>query len=251
MNVQATKGVRIPTKAVTGLIVDAMIKVGVPKDDAARIAELMLEADLVGADAHGVFRLPQYVQRLKLGSTNPRPNITVKRSAPATALVDGDNGMGHLVVARAAETAVELARECGVAWVGCRMSGHAGAAGVYAALPLKADMVGIYSAVANANHMPLAGGAEPLLGTNPLAIAIPAGEEATDRSRHRDIDRLVRHHQESSLAEQTVAQRLDDRPEDRRGRCRSAQECGGAAAADGRLQGGGACAYAWSSRRNA
>ena len=85
--------------------------------------------------------------------------------------------MGHLVVARAAETAIELARECGVAWVGCAMSNHAGAAGVYAALPLKADMVGIYSAVANANHMPLAGGAEPLLGTNPLAIAIPAGEE--------------------------------------------------------------------------
>jgi LDH2 family malate/lactate/ureidoglycolate dehydrogenase len=177
MNIQATKGVRIPTKAVTGLIIDAMIKVGVPKDDAARIAELVLEADLVGADAHGVFRLPQYVQRLKLRSTNPRPNITVNRSAPATALVDGDNGMGHLVVARAAETAIELARECGVAWVGCRMSGHAGAAGVYAALPLKADMIGIYSAVANANHMPLAGGAEPLLGTNPLAIAIPAGEE--------------------------------------------------------------------------
>jgi len=177
MNVQATKATRIPTTAVTGLIVDAMIKVGVPKADAGKIAELMLEADLIGADAHGVFRLPQYVQRLKLGSTNPRPNITVKRSAPATALVDGDNGMGHLVVAHAAETAVELARECGVAWVGCRMSGHAGAAGVYAALPLKADMVGIYSAVANANHMPLAGGAEPLLGTNPLAIAIPAGEE--------------------------------------------------------------------------
>jgi len=177
MNVQATKATRIPTTAVTGLIIDAMIKVGVPKADAGKIAELMLEADLIGADAHGVFRLPQYVQRLKLGSTNPRPNIIVKRSAPATALVDGDNGMGHLVVARAAETAVELARECGVAWVGCRMSGHAGAAGVYAALPLKADMVGIYSAVANANHMPLAGGAEPLLGTNPLAIAIPAGEE--------------------------------------------------------------------------
>ena len=57
------------------------------------------------------------------------------------------------------------------------MSNHAGAAGVYAALPLKADMIGMYAAVANANHMPLAGGAEPLLGTNPLAIAIPAGEE--------------------------------------------------------------------------
>ncbi|HZP69889.1 MAG TPA: Ldh family oxidoreductase [Pseudolabrys sp.] len=177
MNVQTTNAARIPVRAVSGLIVDAMLKTGVPADDADKIAELMLEADLVGADAHGVFRLPQYVQRLKLRSTNPRPAIKVTRSAPATALVDGDNGMGHLVVARAAQTAIELARECGVAWVGCRMSGHAGAAGVYAALPLKADMVGMYSAVANANHMPLAGGAEPLLGTNPLAIAIPAGEE--------------------------------------------------------------------------
>src|SRR5450759_4445790 len=179
MNVRAApKTGSIPTAAVTGLIVDAMMKCGVPAADAGKIAELMLEADLTGADAHGVFRLPQYVQRLKLGSTNARPNIKVTRSAPATALVDGDNGMGHLVVARTAETAIELARECGVAWVGCRMSGHAGAAGVYAALPLKADMIGMYAAGANANHMPLAGGAEPLLGTNPLAIAIPAGEES-------------------------------------------------------------------------
>ena len=177
MNAPASQTARIPLGAVTGLIVDAMAKAGLPAADAAKVAELMLEADLIGADAHGVFRLPQYVQRLKLGSTNPRPNITVERSAPATALVHGDNGMGHLVVARAAETAIALARECGVAWVGCVMSGHAGAAGVYAALPLKADMIGLYSAVANANHMPLAGGAEPLLGTNPLAIAIPAGEE--------------------------------------------------------------------------
>jgi L-2-hydroxycarboxylate dehydrogenase (NAD+) len=167
----------IPAGAVRGLIADCMLKCGVPSADAGKIAELMLEADLIGADAHGVFRLPQYVQRLKLGSTNPRPNMKVERSAPATALVHGDNGMGHLVVARAAETAIELARETGIAWVGCVMSGHAGAAGVYAALPLKADMIGMYSAVANANHMPLAGGAEPLLGTNPFAIAIPAGEE--------------------------------------------------------------------------
>jgi LDH2 family malate/lactate/ureidoglycolate dehydrogenase len=176
MKADARNGL-VPAVAVRGLIEDCMLKVGVPAGDAVKIAELMLEADLIGADAHGVFRLPQYVQRLRLGSTNARPNIRVEHSAPATALVDGDNGMGHLVVARAAETAIELARECGVGWVGCRMSGHAGAAGVYAALPLKADMIGLYSAVANANHMPLAGGAEPLLGTNPFAIAIPAGEE--------------------------------------------------------------------------
>jgi L-2-hydroxycarboxylate dehydrogenase (NAD+) len=176
MNVQA-KIARTPTAAVQSFINDAMIKAGVPAPDAAKIAELMLEADLIGADAHGVFRLPQYVQRLKLGSTNPRPNIKVNRTAPATALVEGDNGMGHIVVSRCAELAIEMAKENGVAWVGCNMSGHAGAAGVYAALPLKHNMIGIYSAVANANHMPLAGGAEPLLGTNPLAMAIPAGEE--------------------------------------------------------------------------
>jgi L-2-hydroxycarboxylate dehydrogenase (NAD+) len=164
--------------AVTGLITDAMVAAGLPPDDAAKVAALMVEADLIGADAHGVFRLPQYVHRLKLGAINKRPNIKVNRSAAATALVDGDNAMGHLVVARAAETAIEMAREAGVAWVGVHMSNHAGAGGVYAALPLKADMIGIYSAVASANHMPMTGGADPLLGTNPLALAIPAGEEA-------------------------------------------------------------------------
>jgi LDH2 family malate/lactate/ureidoglycolate dehydrogenase len=138
----------------------------------------MLEADLTGADAHGVFRLTQYVQRIRAGGVNPRPDIRVDRTAAATALVDGDNGMGHLAVARAAETAVELARESGVAWVGVHRSNHAGAAGVYAEIPVRHGMIGIYSAVASANHMPIWGGAEPLLGTNPIALALPAGEEA-------------------------------------------------------------------------
>ena len=138
----------------------------------------MTEADLTGADAHGVFRLPQYVRRLRAGGVNPKPSIQVTKTAPATALVDGDNGMGHLVMARAAETAIELARATGVAWVGAKRSNHAGSAGVYAALPLAADMIGIYSVVASANHMAMWGGAETLLGTNPLAVAIPAGEEA-------------------------------------------------------------------------
>jgi LDH2 family malate/lactate/ureidoglycolate dehydrogenase len=178
MNVQNAAAARVPVDVVGGLISDAMAQAGLPPADVAKVTQLMLEADLTGADAHGVFRLPQYINRLKIGSTNPRPNIRVNRTAPATALVDGDNGMGHLVVSRAAEIAVEVARESGVAWVGVRMSNHAGAAGVYACLPLQADMIGIYAAVANANHMPLAGGAERLLGTNPLAIAIPAGKEA-------------------------------------------------------------------------
>jgi len=169
---------RIPAAAISDLIADVLGKIGLPAADAAEVAKLMTEADLTGADAHGVFRLPQYVRRLRAGGINSRPDIRVERTAPATALVDGDNGMGHLVMARAAATAIELARQTGVAWVGARRSNHAGAAGVYAAMPLAQDMIGIYSVVASANHMPVWGGAENLLGTNPLAVAIPAGREA-------------------------------------------------------------------------
>src|SRR5262249_49318289 len=121
---------------------------------------------------------PQYVRRLRRGGINPQPCIRVERTAGATALVDGDNGMGHLVMAQAAETAIALARDTGFAWVGARRSNHAGAAGVYAALPLAHEMVGIYSVVASANHMAPWGGVETLLGTNPIAVAISAGEEA-------------------------------------------------------------------------
>ena len=167
----------VPAAAIDALIRDCMQAVGLPPADAARVAELMVEADLVGADAHGVFRLPQYTRRIKAGGVNPAPRITVEKTAAATAMVDGDNGMGHLVMSRAAETAVELAKQTGVAWVGVKRSNHAGAAGVYAAMPLAADMVGIYAVVANANHMPVWGSSENLLGTNPIAFAVPAGEE--------------------------------------------------------------------------
>jgi LDH2 family malate/lactate/ureidoglycolate dehydrogenase len=78
----------------------------------------------------------------------------------------------------AANLAVELAKQSGVGWVGARNSNHAGAAGIYAELPVVHGMVGIYAAVSTLNHMALWGGAEPLLGTNPIAIAVPAGREA-------------------------------------------------------------------------
>src|SRR5258706_8307971 len=161
---------RFAAAAVESFIGAVLTAVGLPAADAAKVAHLMTEADLTGADAHGVFRLPQYVRRLKAGGGNPRPDIRVTKTAPATAMVDGDNGMGHLVMARAAETAIELARTTGIAWVGARRSNHAGAAGVYAALPLAHGMVGIYSVVASANHMAVWGGAETRLGTNPVAF---------------------------------------------------------------------------------
>lgn len=164
---------RIADVALRTFIAEAFRECGLPEQDAGTVARLMTEADLTGADAHGIFRLPQYVRRLKAGGVNQKPEITVRRTAAATALVEGDNGMGHLVMARAAETAVALARESGVAWVGARRSNHAGPAGLYAAIPAEAGLVGIYSAVASANHMAPWGGAETLLGTNPLAVAIP------------------------------------------------------------------------------
>ena len=166
---------RVSAKAIRSLIEDALAAAGLPRRDAIKCAELMGEADLTGADAHGIFRLPQYVRRLKAGGFNPQPSITVTRSAPATALVDGDNGMGHLVMSRAAETAIEMAQETGVSWVGVRRSNHAGPAGLYAEMPAAQGMIGVYSAVANANHMAVWGGADSLLGTNPLAIGVPSG----------------------------------------------------------------------------
>lgn len=165
-----------PASAIRTLIADCLIATGLPQPDAARCAELMTEADLTGADSHGVFRLAHYVRRLKAGGFNPRPQINVKRTGPATALVDGDNSMGHLAVSCAANEAIALARDSGVAWVGVRGSNHAGPAGVYAEMPAVHGMVGIYAAVASANHMATWGGADLLLGTNPLAIAVPTGD---------------------------------------------------------------------------
>ena len=147
--------------------------VGFLPGDADRVASLMAEADARGADGHGVFRLPQYVRRIQSGGINTRPNIRPIREQPATALLDGDNAMGHLVMSRAAEIAIEKARTTGVAWVGARNSNHAGPALLYARMPLVYDMCGLYIAVGSANHLPPWGGTAMLLSTNPVAIAVP------------------------------------------------------------------------------
>jgi L-2-hydroxycarboxylate dehydrogenase (NAD+) len=139
---------------------------GLPAQDAALVAHLMVEADLRGSDTHGVVRLPLYVKRLQAGGINARPTIRTIRDMPAAALVDGDNGMGHLVMHYAARLAIEKARAAGVAWVGARMSNHA-------------DMIGIYLAMGSNNHLPPWGARENLLGTNPIAIAIPTHAEPT------------------------------------------------------------------------
>ncbi len=156
-------------------IADAFVACGMPKEDAKKAAALMARADLMGKDAHGVFRLPQYIERIQAGGMNVTPSFRLIEDRTATALVDGDNGLGHLVMSHAAETAIEKAKRTGVAWVGARYSNHAGPAALYAMMPLEHGMIGVYVAVGSANHLPPWGGTEMLLSTNPIAFAIPSG----------------------------------------------------------------------------
>lgn len=156
---------------------DAFRAVGMPEADAQTVAELMTQADLYGADAHGVFRVPQYVGRIRAGGVNVQPNVRVVQERAGMALVDGDNAMGHLVMRFAARKAIEKARTSGIAWVGARMSNHAGPALLYARMPAVEGMCGVYLCVGSANHLAPWGGLELLLSTNPLAIAVPGLEE--------------------------------------------------------------------------
>ncbi|WP_315837154.1 Ldh family oxidoreductase [Bradyrhizobium prioriisuperbiae] len=156
---------------------DAMMALGLPDADAAVVAKLMADADLQGSDGHGVTRLVPYARRIQAGGLNVKPTIRVVEERAGTALINGDNGMGHLVMSRAAEIAIAKARTTGIAWVGSQLSNHAGPASLYASMPLAQNMIGLYFAVGNANHLPPWGGLDMLLSTNPIAVAIPAGNE--------------------------------------------------------------------------
>jgi LDH2 family malate/lactate/ureidoglycolate dehydrogenase len=170
-------GARIPAAELESFIARAFEVVKIPAPDARAIAALMVRADVQGSEGHGVFRLPQYIRRIKGGAVNVEPNIRVVREAAGMALVDGDDGMGHLVMRFATERAIEKAKQAGVAWVGVKWSNHAGPASLYASMPLEHDMIGLYLAVGNANHLPAWGGLDMLLSTNPIAVAVPAGDE--------------------------------------------------------------------------
>ena len=168
---------RVPVAQVRRFLTLAFERLGLPPPDAATVADLMTEAEVQGSDGHGVIRLVPYARRIRAGGIKLKPDIRVVKEKAAMALVDGDNGMGHLVMKKAAEIAIAKAKQCGVAWVGSRLSNHAGPASLYARMCLQHDMVGLYFAVGNANHLPPWGGLDMLLSTNPIAVAVPAGEE--------------------------------------------------------------------------
>ena len=147
------------------------------REDAEAAAALMVEADLRGYDTHGVFRLRQYVNRLRGGGINPAARIQRVRETAATALIDGGNGLGHLAMRAATELAIQKAGEAGIGWVGVRNSNHAGPAALYVLPQTRQGMIGLCAAVGSANHVAPFGGTDLLLGTNPLAIAVPAGRQ--------------------------------------------------------------------------
>ena len=124
----AAEQARVPATQLAVFVARAFVAAGLLDTDAQAVAALMVEADLRGSDTHGVIRLPLYVRRLRARGIKARPNIRTVSDCASVALIDGDNGMGHLVMRRAAALAIEKAKASGIGWIGARMSNHAGPA---------------------------------------------------------------------------------------------------------------------------
>lgn len=160
-------------------ISSALQSAKVPVLDADITASLMVKSDLAGADGHGIFRLPAYLKRIRAGGINLHPNIHIEREQGATALINGDNALGHLVMNKAVDLAIEKVKQHSVCWIGSHYGNHSGAASVYVRKLAEQGYIAIYMAVGNANHMAPWGGIDLLLSTNPIAIAVPAGDHPT------------------------------------------------------------------------
>ncbi len=169
--------VQVKTEQLIECIHNALSSQGVPDRDATTVATLMVEADLYGHETHGVFRLRQYMARLHDGGCNARADVSIVHETAATALVDGDNGLGHLALRQACELAISKAREAGIGWVGVRRGNHAGPLALYVRPQAEAGMLGMAASVGSANHVPPFGGTDLLLGTNPIAFSAPNGSE--------------------------------------------------------------------------
>jgi len=150
--------------------------IGCPDDDATLATEVLLSADLRGIDSHGVARLVGYVRLWEAGRINATPRVGIVHETPSTAVVDGDGGLGLVVAPKAMAIALEKARLVGTGWVSVKNSNHFGIAGYHAMKALAHDMIGM----AMTNASPLVApthSLDRLLGTNPIAVAIPAGDQ--------------------------------------------------------------------------
>lgn len=153
-----------------------LLNIGCPEADAALAADVLLSADLRGVDSHGVARLSGYIRLWEKKRINAKPNIKIVHETPSTAVVDGDAGLGLVVAPFAMKVAIEKAKNVGTGWVSVKNSNHYGIAGYHSMMAMEHDMIGI----SFTNASPLVAptfSKERLLGTNPISVAIPAGEE--------------------------------------------------------------------------
>ncbi len=166
----------IPFQVMEEFMVKVLEKSGVPIADAKIITDVLIQADKFGFDSHGVNRLkPIYLDRIKDGILNPVTNFKVVREGPTTAVIDGQNGMGHVISTSAMKMAVEKARQFGMGMVVVRNSSHYGFAGYYSLMAVKENMIGITGTNARPSIAPTFG-VEGMLGTNPLTFGIPTDE---------------------------------------------------------------------------
>jgi len=149
---------------------------GVPKDDAKLVADLLVDANLTGFDSHGVIRIPIYARGIKMGAVKPGAEVKIVSETPSTAVVDGGWNLGQVVAKYAMEVCIEKARKGVVGMVTARNSHHIGRLNTYAEMAMAEDMIGIVSVNSNSYVAPY-GGKTKQLGTNPLCFAIPSGEE--------------------------------------------------------------------------
>lgn len=151
-------------------------KVDVPRDYAELVSRSLLAANLRGVDTHGVTRLPIYVERVRAGLIDGLASGAVLAESETTVAIDGQNGLGQVVGTRAMELTLAKAEASGVGFVTVRNSNHYGTAAHYAMMALERDMIG-FSVTNSPPLMAPWGGKLPFFGTNPLAIAVPAGQE--------------------------------------------------------------------------
>jgi len=149
-------------------------KAGVPEDQADLIAKIIVEADLRGIGSHGILRLPSYIQRVLSGTMTAVTEVKVLRERSATLLMDAQSGFGQVAAVHAMETALDRAGKYGTGFVAVRNAGHFGIAAYYAMMALPRKMIGMVFANA-APSMAAWGGTIPLLGTNPICVAVPTG----------------------------------------------------------------------------
>ncbi len=160
----------------TQFMQEALVCAGVPEGDAEIVADVLIESDKRGIDSHGIGRLkPIYIDRIDEGILNPKTKIDLIRETPTTAVLDGNNGMGHVIAKKAMEVAITKAKEQGMGMTAVRNSTHYGIAGYYTSMATQAGMVGITGTNARPSIAPTFG-VENMMGTNPLTIGLPTDE---------------------------------------------------------------------------